>query len=152
MKGMMMIYLLRTPSEPLSGPLNDSHSSSVSGPQVERGISVNLGSANDQSPGPEPLSDAPTPNPVQENIFDIPSQDLQPSAQSTNVSVHQGEGDSNDQLHRVTKWTRSHPQSQIIGNPSDGVKTIATTSFCLFTCFFRMIEPKKVFKALEDPY
>ena len=107
---------------PLSGPLNDSHSSFVSGPCVKGDISVRTGSPNDQSPGLEPLCDTP-PNPVQENIYDIPSQDQQPSAQSTNVPVLQGEGDSNDQLHRVTKWTRSHPLSQIIGDPSDTVQT-----------------------------
>ena len=93
---------------PLSGPLNDSHSSFVSGPHVEGDISISIRSANDQSPGSEPPSDVPTSNPTQENISDIPSQDQQPSAQSINVSVHQGERNSNDQLHRVTKWTRSH--------------------------------------------
>ena len=49
---------------PLSGPLNDSHSSSVSGPHVEGDISVSTGSANDQSLGLEPPSDAYTPNPA----------------------------------------------------------------------------------------
>ena len=44
---------------PLSGPLNDSHSSSVSGPQVEGEISVSIASASDQIPGPEPLKPKP---------------------------------------------------------------------------------------------
>jgi hypothetical protein len=141
---------------PLSGPLNDSHSCSVSGPHVEGNISVSTGSVNDQSPDQSPSSEppyeVPTSNPAQENISDIPSQDQQPSAQSINVPVHQEEGNSNDQLHRVTKWTRSHPLSQIIGDPSDTVKTRALANTCLFTCIVSMIEPKKVSEALEDPF
>ena len=80
--------------KPLSGPLNASPSSSISGPQVEGEISKNIDSTNEQSPGPELLSDAPTANPAQDNIS---TQDQQPSAQSTNALVHRGEGDSNDQ-------------------------------------------------------
>ena len=74
---------------PLSGPLNASPSSSISGPHVEGDISVSTGSADDQSLSLEPPSDGPIPNPAQENISDIPSQDQQPSAQSTNVPKHQ---------------------------------------------------------------
>jgi len=79
---------------------------------VEGKISENLGSANEQNPSPELLSEnisnAPTPEPALDDIPHISSQNQQPSAQSTNVPVHQ-EGISNDQPHRVTKWTRSHP-------------------------------------------
>ncbi|KAJ9544565.1 hypothetical protein OSB04_024272 [Centaurea solstitialis] len=32
-------------------------------------------------------------------------------------------------LPQDVKWTKDHPQSQIIGDPSDGVKTRATTNF-----------------------
>ena len=68
------------------------------------------------------------------------------------MPVHQVEGNSNDQLHRVTKWTRSHPLSQIIGDPSDAVKTRASANTCLLTCLVSMIEPNKVSEALEDPF
>ena len=81
----------------------------------------------------------------------MPTQDQPPSAQSTNIPVPT-EGSSNHQRHRITKWTGSHPQSQIIGDPSDGVKTRATTIFCLFPSFVSMIEPKEVSEVLEDPY
>ncbi|KAI3681185.1 hypothetical protein L6452_35970 [Arctium lappa] len=52
----------------------------------------------------------------------------------------------------MTKWTMSHPQSQIIGDPSDRVKTrCASTIFCFFTNFVSITEPKKIFEALEEP-
>ena len=129
----MMMLLLRIPSEPLklkllkdqhvylfSGPSNASPSSSVSGPNVEGEISENLDSANKKTPGPELVSENISETTIcskchllKEDIPDIPTQDQQPSAQSTNGPVHQ-EGIPNDQPHRVTKWTRRHPQSQII--------------------------------------
>ncbi|KAJ9557703.1 LOW QUALITY PROTEIN: hypothetical protein OSB04_012317 [Centaurea solstitialis] len=51
--------------------------------------------------------------------------------------------------HAIT-WTKDHPQSQIIGEPSAGVR--ATANFCLFSCFVSEIEPKKVAEALVDPF
>ena len=60
------------------------------------------------------------------------------------------EENSNDQLHRMTKWIRSHPKSQIIGDPSGGVKPRAFANFCLFSSFVSMVEPKRVCEALED--
>ncbi|KAI3718425.1 hypothetical protein L6452_19296 [Arctium lappa] len=59
---------------------------------------------------------------------------------------------SNDQIPRMTKWTRSHPQSQIIGDPSDRVQTRSSTAnFCYYTSFMSIIKPKKISEALEDP-
>ncbi|KAJ9561471.1 hypothetical protein OSB04_006631 [Centaurea solstitialis] len=49
------------------------------------------------------------------------------------------------------KWTKDHPQSQVIGELSAGIKTRATANFCLFSCFVSEIEPKKVSDALADP-
>ena len=50
------------------------------------------------------------------------------------------------------KWTRSHPQSQIIGEPSESIKTRkATVSETLIAGFLSEIEPKKTFEALNDP-
>ena len=98
----------------------------------------------------EDISEVPTPEQAQEDISDIPIQDQPPSVQSTNILVPL-EGNSNDQPHRITKWTRSHPQTQIIGDPSNGVKTRATVKFCLFTSFLGMIE-LNVSEILEDPF
>ncbi|KAI3758667.1 hypothetical protein L6452_06238 [Arctium lappa] len=59
---------------------------------------------------------------------------------------------SNDHLPRMIKWTKSHPQSQIIGDASDKVQTRSSTAnFCFYTNFVSIIEPKKISKALEDP-
>ena len=55
-------------------------------------------------------------------------------------------------LPHAIKWTKDHPQSQIIGEPSAGVKTRATANICLFSCFVSKIEPKKVVEALADPF
>ncbi|KAJ9545015.1 LOW QUALITY PROTEIN: hypothetical protein OSB04_024722 [Centaurea solstitialis] len=52
-------------------------------------------------------------------------------------------------LPHAINWTKDHPQSQIIGDPSEGVKTRATTNFCLFSCFVNEIEPKNVADALK---
>ncbi|KAI3692850.1 hypothetical protein L6452_32674 [Arctium lappa] len=59
-----------------------------------------------------------------------------------------------DPLPHTTKWTRSHPIHQIIGDPPASVSTrskTATSNECLFTCFLSKIEPTKVSEALEDP-
>ena len=99
----------------------------------------------------EDASEVHTPEQAQEDTLEILTQDQQSYAYSTNIPVPP-EGNSNDQLHRITKWTRSHPQSQIMGDPSNAVKTRATANFCLFRSFVSIIEPKKVSEALEDPF
>ncbi|KAI3685578.1 hypothetical protein L6452_34826 [Arctium lappa] len=58
-----------------------------------------------------------------------------------------------DPLPHTTKWTRSHPIHQIIGDPQASVSIrskTATPNDCLFTCFLSKIEPTKVSEALED--
>ncbi|KAI3729858.1 hypothetical protein L6452_18529 [Arctium lappa] len=56
---------------------------------------------------------------------------------------------SNDHLPRMIKWTKSHPQSQIIGDASDKVQTRSSTAnFCYYTNFVSIIEPKKISEAL----
>ncbi|KAJ9536560.1 hypothetical protein OSB04_un000259 [Centaurea solstitialis] len=55
-------------------------------------------------------------------------------------------------LPQAIKWTKDHPQSQIIGEPSAGVKIRATANFCLFSCFVSELKPKKVSDALADPF
>jgi hypothetical protein len=53
----------------------------------------------------------------------------------------------------ATKWTRSHPLDQIIGDPLTGVKTRrkATSNFCMFVNFVSKMEPSRVEEALSDP-
>ncbi|KAI3692974.1 hypothetical protein L6452_32800 [Arctium lappa] len=59
---------------------------------------------------------------------------------------------SNDHLPRMIKWTKSHPQSQIIGDASDKVQTRSSTAnFSYYTNFVSIIEPKKISEALKDP-
>ena len=55
--------------------------------------------------------------------------------------------------HHVTKWTRSHPINQIIGDSLSGVKTRrkATGNFFMFVNFVSKMEPTKVVEALSDP-
>ncbi|KAJ9552984.1 LOW QUALITY PROTEIN: hypothetical protein OSB04_017029 [Centaurea solstitialis] len=59
---------------------------------------------------------------------------------------------SNLNIPHAIKWSKDHPQSQIIGDPSEGVKTRANVNYCLLACFVSKIEPKKVTDALEDPF
>ncbi|KAJ9562008.1 hypothetical protein OSB04_007168 [Centaurea solstitialis] len=59
---------------------------------------------------------------------------------------------SNLNLPHAVRWSRDHPQTQIIADPSKGVKTRSNLNYCLFACFVSKIEPKKVFEALEDPF
>ncbi|KAI3677816.1 hypothetical protein L6452_37086 [Arctium lappa] len=82
----------------------------------------------------------------------ISSTDLEaPEPPSQQLEVVQ---DVIDPLPHTTKWTRSHPIHQIIGDPQASVSTrsrTATFNECLFTCFLSNIEPTKVYEALEDP-
>ncbi|CAH9083075.1 unnamed protein product [Cuscuta europaea] len=55
-------------------------------------------------------------------------------------------------LAHERKWTRAHPVEQIIGDPSQGVRTrSATTNECHYACFLSKNEPSKVSEALADP-
>ncbi|KAJ9561833.1 LOW QUALITY PROTEIN: hypothetical protein OSB04_006993 [Centaurea solstitialis] len=59
---------------------------------------------------------------------------------------------SNIKLPHAVKWTKDHPQTQIIGELTEGVKTRAHVNYCLFACFVSKTEPKKVTEALADPF
>ncbi|KAJ9544428.1 hypothetical protein OSB04_024135 [Centaurea solstitialis] len=52
----------------------------------------------------------------------------------------------------LVKVSRQDPQSQIIGNPSKGVKTRSNVNYCLFSCFVSEIEPKRVTKAVTPHF
>ncbi|CAH9114847.1 unnamed protein product [Cuscuta europaea] len=55
-------------------------------------------------------------------------------------------------LAHERKWTRAHPVEQIIGDPSQGVRTrSATKNECHYACFLSKNEPSKVSEALADP-
>ncbi|KAJ9561842.1 hypothetical protein OSB04_007002 [Centaurea solstitialis] len=73
-------------------------------------------------------------------------------SKSIPISESLEEINSTINLPHATKWTKDHPLSQIIGDPSEDVKTRATTNYCLFTCFVSKLEPKKVSEALADPF
>ena len=77
-----------------------------------------------------------------------PSDASDPTLQSHSLQ----EINSTIDLPHAMRWTKDHPQSQIIGEPSAGVKTRATANYCLFSCFVSEIEPKKVTEALADPF
>ncbi|KAI3523615.1 hypothetical protein L1887_01875 [Cichorium endivia] len=56
-------------------------------------------------------------------------------------------------LSRLHKWTRNHPPTQMIGNPSTGVQTRSKKSIqdeCQFTTYISKFEPKTIFDALDD--
>ncbi|KAJ9557536.1 hypothetical protein OSB04_012150 [Centaurea solstitialis] len=55
-------------------------------------------------------------------------------------------------LPHAIKWLKDHPQSQVIGDLSEGVKTRANVNYCRFSCFVSKIEPKKLTEALMDPF
>ncbi|KAJ9544736.1 hypothetical protein OSB04_024443 [Centaurea solstitialis] len=118
------------------------------------------------SPSPIPLSSEVTPQPevIQQSEPVIhPSEPIQAAIEpssSTEESMSEQEPLSQSlqditstfNLPHAMKWTKDHPQSQIIGEPSAGVKTRATANFCLFSCFVSELEPKKVSDALVDPF
>ncbi|KAJ9547459.1 hypothetical protein OSB04_020002 [Centaurea solstitialis] len=68
------------------------------------------------------------------------------------ISQSLEEINSSINLPQATKWSKNHPLSQIIGDPSEGVKTRAIANYCLFTCFVSKTKPKKVSEALADPF
>ncbi|KAJ9561366.1 hypothetical protein OSB04_006526 [Centaurea solstitialis] len=55
-------------------------------------------------------------------------------------------------LPHAVRWSIDDPQTQIIGDPSEGVKTRANLNYCLFACFVSKNEPKKATDALNDPF
>ncbi|KAJ9566357.1 hypothetical protein OSB04_002323 [Centaurea solstitialis] len=75
------------------------------------------------------------------------------------LAVHDENDASNNQQAYVTlphsrKWTRDHPPSQIIGSPSQPVKTRSSKNvenLILFGGFLSDFEPSNVSQALADP-
>ncbi|KAJ9542267.1 hypothetical protein OSB04_028773 [Centaurea solstitialis] len=82
----------------------------------------------------------------------ISSLPLHPEVTSVSHSPVLQEITSNLNLPHAVRWTKDHPQSQIIGDPLEGVKTRANLNYCLFACFVSKNEPKKVSDALTDPF
>ncbi|KAJ9544548.1 hypothetical protein OSB04_024255 [Centaurea solstitialis] len=121
----------------ISGPSTSNTPTSTSTPlEVVQSSSISdLPSPQTPIISPQPLNeithDLPTPIPIFEPLKEI---------------------SSTFNLPHAIKWTKDHPHSQIINDPSDGVKTRATANYCLFTCFVSEIEPKKIEQALADPF
>ncbi|KAJ9544443.1 LOW QUALITY PROTEIN: hypothetical protein OSB04_024150 [Centaurea solstitialis] len=59
---------------------------------------------------------------------------------------------SNINLPNVVRWTKDHPETQIIGELTESVKTRANVNYCLLGCFVSKTEPMKVIEALADPF
>ncbi|KAI3681374.1 hypothetical protein L6452_36168 [Arctium lappa] len=56
-------------------------------------------------------------------------------------------------LPHERKWTKAHPASQIIGDPSKLVQTRSMSiNWCMHDSFLSKIEPTRVSEALADPY
>ena len=63
----------------------------------------------------------------------------------------QVQGESSQDLPKDWKFVINHPQDQIIGNPSSGVRTRSSLrNFCNNFAFISQIEPKNIKYALVD--
>ena len=61
------------------------------------------------------------------------------------------QGESNQDLPKEWKFVINHPQDQIIGNPSNGVRTRSSLrNICNNLAFISQIEPKNINDALDD--
>ena len=61
------------------------------------------------------------------------------------------QGESNQDLSKEWKFVLNHPQDQIIGNPSSGVKTRSSLrNICNNLAFISQIELKNINSALDD--
>ncbi|KAI3664947.1 hypothetical protein L6452_43560 [Arctium lappa] len=59
---------------------------------------------------------------------------------------------SSNPLPHEHKWTKEHPLSQIIGDPSKSVQTRSTSmNMCMHDSFLSKFEPTRVSEALADP-
>ena len=59
------------------------------------------------------------------------------------------QGESSQELPKEWKFVTNHPQDQIIGNPSIGVRTISSLrNICNNLAFISQIEPKKLNDAI----
>ena len=63
----------------------------------------------------------------------------------------QVQGESSQDLPKELKFVINHPQDQIIGNPSIGVRTRSSLrNICNNLAFISQIEPKNINDALDD--
>jgi len=76
------------------------------------------------------------------------------------ATEHQAQNNSTEgtiinNLPPSIKWTKDHPETQIIGDINSGVQTRRmleeSNNEHMLSCFLSKIEPKKVEEALEDP-
>ncbi|KAJ9566314.1 LOW QUALITY PROTEIN: hypothetical protein OSB04_002280 [Centaurea solstitialis] len=86
-----------------------------------------------------------TPEPLSQEQAEVIHGDLNQSQTLEEIT-------SNINLPHAVKWTKDHPQTQIIGELIEGVKTKANVNYCLFSCFVSKTKPNKVIEALEDPF
>ncbi|KAJ9547722.1 hypothetical protein OSB04_020265 [Centaurea solstitialis] len=126
------------PSEPTQLPFPTSNSFQIPPP-----LSIEL-------PEPSISSSSVHSEPIYEEQVSTSGEHEVTHEDSTQSQILQ-EIPSNLNLPHSIKWSKDHPQSQIIGDPSEGVKTRANVNYCLFACFVSKIESKKVTDALEDP-
>ncbi|KAJ9544992.1 hypothetical protein OSB04_024699 [Centaurea solstitialis] len=100
------------------------------------------------------LINPPEPNPISFSTISVEETSAahEDSHDDANQSESLHEVTSNINLTHPIKWTKDHPQTEIIGDPSDSVKTRANVNYCLFSCFVSKIKPKKVTEALTDPF
>ncbi|KAJ9544415.1 hypothetical protein OSB04_024122 [Centaurea solstitialis] len=123
-----------------------------------------ISEAQSSSPTPDPCTTSPslpldlpeqTPSPVLSapvSLAQTSSHLLHPEVTSVSHSPILQEISSNLNLPHAARWTKDNPQTQIIGDPSEGVKTRANLNYYLFACFVSKNEPKKVMDALTDPF
>ncbi|KAJ9552907.1 hypothetical protein OSB04_016952 [Centaurea solstitialis] len=95
------------------------------------------------------ITNPPEPNPIPPSTSSVE----QTSVILENIQVDENQSES---LHEVTSNINlphaDHPKAQIIGDPTDSVKTRANVNYFLFFCFVSKIEPKKVTEALAYPF
>ncbi|KAJ9545061.1 hypothetical protein OSB04_024768 [Centaurea solstitialis] len=101
--------------------------------------------AQPSSPTPDPCTTPPT------LPLDLPEQTPASQDSTSSLPFHLKVTPESHSPH-AARWTKDHPQSQIIGDPSEAVKIRANLNYCLFACFVSNNEPKKVSDALTDPF
>ena len=84
----------------------------------------------------------------QEEVGEDPKKEESPLALPP---PHQVQGESSQDLPKDWKFVINHPQYQIIGNPSSGVRTRSSLqNICNNLSSISQIEPKSINNALDD--
>ncbi|KAJ9544361.1 hypothetical protein OSB04_024068 [Centaurea solstitialis] len=126
-------------STPLSSPVVIDH--------------IVTGPSNPESPAIEDVQmEAPSSSMGQHNII-VSAAPESSSAQALPIAAVIEPLSVNDQtpIPHTVKWTKDHPIELIIGYPTSGVQTRATTANeCNFSVFLCTIEPTRVSDALQD--